>query len=798
MPAHLTRLVIRRILSNEPIVYRDCLRRRANAFLRPHSQRIPRSSYTQTRSFFGFSREPARQVKDADFTPGLEKMMELNRSQAENSRPPQPLVLSSAFKDLISSKQDRREYLSDVEASHALNTFRHLRKTSLQLENGAEETPVMPGRSTLEVALSMLSARECQRSEAHLALAEEMFQYIEAKRAVNPKQPGAYSLPVAKNFIKLVGIMCFHGQPLRARDLLVEKYKTHGWEAQESVMSAPWHRILEALYKQENEVEAQRSLEIMQELGFLGYVMTTHLVRIHAERGDLERTKKYYEEAVNMQNKDGVLPGATYQATLKCCLQHKEYDWGQSVVRAMLEKLEWIYERDIPVKDLPKEMWDSLFLWAAASGKGVDEVDRMMNIMVRKSFPDGTSISPDINTFNRLIEWCMSQKQPYFAERYIALGLKWGVHPNADTYNLQIMYRLSGGDIDGARASYKLLLAEDCPKQEDVAAANKLIQAMCTSQKYNFNTIMALVEDLNERKARFEPETVSVLSLLHLQRNELHDVIDLLHTHAFHFSEEARLKIADKLVALILDRKHSSITRAWDTYIITHSIFTELLRETRTNIMREFFARGRADMACHVFAHMRELQHPNTKANADTYVAVLTGIAEFAMPRQVAPSPAAAAATDISNERALDADADAEDDREAECTSLLAAVHTAMKLDLDIDPSTRLRNALMLAYTACAQPARAWTFWEDIINSREGPSYNSIPIAFRACERMVVGGEEHAKALWARLRNMDVEVSKGMLAGYVGALAGNQCVEEAKEAVMGAEREFGWRADGFL
>ncbi|KAL1623244.1 hypothetical protein SLS56_008412 [Neofusicoccum ribis] len=782
MPTHLTRLVIRRILSNEPIVYRDCLCRRANACLQPRPQRLRRNAHLQTRSFFGFARESTRQVKDADFTPGLEKMIELNRAQNEKARPPKELELCKAFKQLITTKNSAFDTLSDVEAGHALNTFRHLEQRRLGHRSDTEST--MPYKEILHTALNLLGSNRSQRSDTHVTLAEEIFKYLEATRTVQPETPGLYGTELTKCFFKTIAVLCLNGEPLRARELLVEKYKKHGWKSEkEYFLAKPWISILEAFYTQKNDAEAQKTLRVIQELGIpIGQSIKWHLLKIHAQRGDLEATRKCYEELSELQGELNP-PGDVYNAMLKCCLKHNENEWGQSIVRSMLGKLELYYDFENPGAriGLAKEMWDSLFLWAAASGKGVDEVDRMINIMVRRTFKDGRSVQPDIETINQLVEWCMSQKQPYFAERYIALGLKWGIHPNATTYDLQIMYRLSGGDIDGARAAYRLLQAEDCSKQEDVAAANKLIQAMCKSGKYGFTAVMALVDDLNERKARFEPETVSVLSLLHIERNELHDVIDLLQTHVFHFSEEQRLKIADTLVAIVLDRAHTSITRAWDTYIITQSIFAELPRETRTNIMREFFTRGRADMACHVFAHMRELQHPDTRATADTYVAALVGIAEYSMPRV----------------SATDSDIDA-DERNVECSSLLDAVHNAMKLDIDIEPSTRLRNALVLAYTAAGKPARAWGFWEDIVNSREGPSYNSIPIAFRACERMSVGGEKHARALWTRLRKMDIEISKGMLAAYVGALAGNQNVDEAKEVVLKAEKEFGWRPDAFL
>ncbi|KAH7060402.1 hypothetical protein B0J12DRAFT_330993 [Macrophomina phaseolina] len=777
MPAHLTRLVIRRILSNEPILYRGCLYRRANVHPQSRFQRPRRTDYIQTRALFGFSREPERKLKDADFAPGLDKMMDLNRALHERTQPPRVKALCSALARFAASKNGPLDSLSDIEAGHVLNTFRFVKEN---IGRPGHEDASLPDRGHMWALLCALASKKSPKSENHVNLAEEIFTHVKDTRLTegNPRK-------TIRELIKTIEVFCLNDHPVRARDLLVELSAEDGDKTRtDYAYVKPWLTILEAFYAQGSESEAQETLQIMQDQGIpINAKIKSHLLQLRAERGEMEQTKRLFGEIMSeTQGRGSPLSAAAYSAVLKCSLQHNEREWAQSIVRSMLEKLESYYAETVEPHVIPaKTIWDSLFLWAAASGKGVDEVDRMMNVMVRRTFTDGSSVQPDIATINQLVEWCMSRQEPYFAERYIALGLKWGVHPNATTYSLQIMYRLSGGDIDGARAAYKLLQAENCLDNEDIAAANKLIQAMASSSKYNFNTIMTLVDDLNERKARFEPETVSVLAAIHIQRNELHDVIDLLQTHTFHFSEEQRINIAQKFVSIILDRTHTSTTRAWDTYIITHSIFVELPRDARTTIMREFFARGRADMACHVFAHMRELQHPDTKATADTYVVALTGIAEYAMPRV----------------SATDSDIDA-DERDTECSSLLDAVHNAMKLDLDVEPNTSLRNALILAYTACGQPTRAWSFWEDIVNSKEGPSYNSIPIAFRACERMTVGGEANAKALWARIKRMDIEVTKEMFAAYVGALAGNQNVDEAKEMVLRAEKEFGWRPDTFL
>ncbi|OJD30561.1 complex i intermediate-associated protein 84 protein [Diplodia corticola] len=797
MPAHLTRLVIRRILSNEPIVYRDCLHRRANACLQPRSQTVRRNGFAQSRSFFGLARESARKVKTADLAPGLASLVDLNHAQTGQRRPPHLKTICEAFNTLIKAKMDSRGAFTDVEAGHVLNTLRYLDEKRIGNQLTAEGAE-LPTKTTLQAALDVLGRAISPRSPTHLLLAEELFKFMDAQWAANAKETDSYN-PMFKALSKTVVVMSVHGEPLRARDLLVEKYNKHSWDhSKEYGAAVPWATILGELYAQGNHAEEQQTLRIMEELAIpTGVVRKVNekLLEIHANRNDLEATKKVYEEITKV-------PGGTldithmYGTMFSCCLQHNDMEWGQSLVRSMLETLEVFYSD--PTNDRltrAKAMWDALFLWAAGSGKGVDEVDRMINVMVRRTFVDERSVQPDVETINKLVGWCMARNEPYFAERYIALGLKWGIHPNADTYYLQVKYRLSGGDIDGARAAYKLLQGEDCSQGENSLAANKLIQAMCASRKYPFNAIMTLVDDLNERKADFEPATVSALSVLHLQHNELHDVIDLLQTHSFHFSAKERLEIADSLVAVVMDRKRASTTRAWDTYIIAHTIFAELPRETRTMMMQEFFDRGRADMACHVFAHMRELEDKASRATADTYVTALTGIAKFAAAPRVSSSSAAALMMEENDD---DADVDADDERKSECRSLLDAVHNAMKLDLDLEPDTRLRNALMLAYTECGLPARAWGFWEDIVNSREGPSFNSIPIAFRTCERMPVEGERRAKELWARLRKMDIEISKEIQAAYVGALAGNQNIEGAQMVLLRSEKEFGWRPDAFL
>ena len=56
--------------------------------------------------------------------------------------------------------------------------------------------------------------------------------------------------------------------------------------------------------------------------------------------------------------------------------------------------------------------------------------------------------------------------------------------------------------------------------------------------------------------------------------------------------------------------------------------------------------------------------------------------------------------------------------------------------------------------------------------SKEGPTYDSIHIALRACEKATFG-DMKAQGIWARLRKNRVELDNSMWASYIAALAGN-------------------------
>jgi len=241
--------------------------------------------------------------------------------------------------------------------------------------------------------------------------------------------------------------------------------------------------------------------------------------------------------------------------------------------------------------------------------------------------------------------------------------------------------------------------------------------------------------------------------MMHLSHGELQDVVDILQTHSFHYALSDRTLIRDNFVAYCLNRDNK-VSKVWDAYTIFRQIFEETDITIRARMMQEFFQRGRSDMACHVFGHMRQHIRPSARPVLDTYVQCFEGIASCA-------------------------------DRES-----LEIVHNMLKMDSAIEPDTRLYNSLMLAYAACGDSSKALSYWDDITLSSEGPSYRSLEIVFLACRRKAFG-EKRARSIWDKMRRMDIEVTPQVFVAYLGALAGNSQLDEAKDLVEGADKEFG-------
>ncbi|KAK7532950.1 uncharacterized protein J3D65DRAFT_633856 [Phyllosticta citribraziliensis] len=776
MPTPLARPVLRRLVSSNLALHRKCLYCRIEQSLQQcQRQKLPLEGRHQRRTVFGFPGRFLNVKQQPADVAALALMRSLSDAIKDQARPPHFSEIELAWRKFFTARFERSQPLSDVEARHALDTLRYMikiwEKQRAQEGSRPAEDAAISGEHLVK-ALCVVRNPACINSQSYVQLAELIFEQIKSQATEDPESKRRAA--TAHEFFLHVQLQ--NGHATLVRDYLVGECAAKDPRTSQSFDPKYWsgsplilHDVMRHFADAGNETELLRTYQLVKELPGaiqderepLEYV----LAYFYARKRSPEEMEKWLDIA---SKKSGlqVIPATLFPEVVRCCLAKEFGSYGRRLVRLTLEKLELSYKK--PTNEQPihlqtdgKAIWDAVLLWAAGNGKGVEEVDRMMQIMARQKSADGWRAKPDVETINMLLEFCASRQDAYSAERYVLLGQKRGIMPNATTYSLQVESRLAQGDIEGARAAYKNLVGEESLKQEDIRAANKMVRALI-AHDYDFDAVMYYVDDLNDREAIFEMDTVLALAKLHMKRNELHEVIDLLKTHAAQAPTDERRKVFDFLVSFVF-LPQTSTAVAWDIYVLLRGMFSEeCLRDTRTDIMKEFFRRGRADISAHIFQQMREDVRAEVQPTVDTYIAALMG------------------ATQSEDEEPL------------------SAIHNLLKLDASIDPDTRLHNALMIAYVSRFEPARAWRHWLDIINSTEGPNYTSIIVAFSIAKFMQTSGAEKTKALWERIVNMNIEVTEDLLGAYLDALAGLELIEEALDTLKRSARDFGIKPSPYL
>lgn len=784
MPSHLTRQVFRRIIANEPIVSCGCLRRQSYSSIAPsHNGRrvyLARNSalpaarrYQQRRTFFGlggmFRPKAPRDAKEANYDPGIEKMMEYAKMERLQARLPPVEDVARALKMYSRAKvMAHSPPIADTHAQLVIQSIQYCLR--MQKEAVANGTSTDRGLADRDLRRFATCLREMQQpfSQAHLDLARLIYDELSGPQ-VHPKD-------ARKAFNALISSLTWSGKTQEAKQRLLQEQEVRSpepgleeddlpageekAESQHGVSEAQkiWGLIISGFSRENNEKEILDTIAAMREKGVeLEFRATRTVLGFYVKKRDGKAVRQWWGECKRLVGNGDKLGATAYPVYAKTvhelltwCLASNDMELGHGIVK------------DLMSSNPRKLGWDSVLVWGAGTKKSVDEVGRMLDVMEKsnESLHPREWRVPDSTTINALVRYAISQNDPYMAERFISLGRDRGIQPDAETYVLQMDYRLSVNDVDGALIAYKHLQGQDLSTNSDVPAVNRLVVALCTSQRHDFETIMSVVADLSDREADFEPLTVSTLSVLHLNRDEIHDVIDLLNTHSFGFSSAERASIRRNLIDYCLDSK-TSTTRAWDAYTILRTIFDEMPREQRTELMLNFFAHERSDMAVNVFNHMRHHTRADTIPDIETYVSAFLGCARLG-------------------------------DLES-----LEVVHNQLKLDYNVSQTTYCRNALIIAYTLCDEPRSALEFWDDIVASREGPTYNSIHIALRACEKSPFG-DLKAKGIWARLRRNKVELDQSMWASYVAALAGNGDNDLAISTLEDAEQERELDVDAYL
>lgn len=681
-------------------------------------------------------------------------MAELAKMQALGARPAPIAEIENGLMKFTKFKYPpnaRAIPVTHLEADLVLDAYRYIRDTKAK-DRSQDVEMSLPYRDLSRLRVLMAKLPVSENLECHREFAKEVFVELLAHSPKHSETVKALSLTETIHLQFLVTVLAETGESLEARVHVEQFLESRGIrhientndEDLKGAMSGLWSSIMEGFAKEKNEEELLRTLRSAELAGATyNRRMQQALVELYAAKDDVLAVKAWYDKK---PEKGKAQPtAACLSSILEFCMRKGEKDWCTSVFRSVID-----------LNSPHKPVWDVIFKWAAGfMGKGVEEVDRMMTVMVRRN-PEKPQVRPDIDTINMLVELAHSNADPYLAERYITLGGKWLIRPNAKTFILQMDYRLDAGDLTGAQAAYEKLQAEDIYGAEDVPVVNKYIQKLCNTKPVKHDLIDTLVSELEERRQRLTGDTVIAVCSMHLELENIQDMIDVLQTHSYHLSEPERDKTREAFLSICYDRS-TSTQRAWDVYVIVKHLFDEMSVEVRTQIMKEFFRRKRADYAIHVFGHMRQHLMSFKRPNLLTYTAAFAGFAQ----------PGCANA------------------------EFLDTVHNMLKLDSSIDPNTKLYNSLMIAYTAIREPERAMRYWDKIANSVEGPTYASLEIVFRACETMAFG-EKKARSIWSKMRRMQIEVIPSVFTAYVCALAGQGLEREAESLVEDMQADLGF------
>ncbi|WEW57957.1 hypothetical protein PRK78_003424 [Emydomyces testavorans] len=671
-------------------------------------------------------------AKNQPVDKGAKQMMELVNAVAQQTQPPPPFILAKAFMAFIQDRGETMAVLTQNQVRFLLQTFQHL-ATNFPYKTAGGSVHALLDLKNLENTMFVLAQVGCEPDAMELLnkLAKVIYAQV-CRRNERTKPPHQDpSSDVLRSYISILGST---GSSLEALGIL----ETYWKPVLHPEGTLPWIDVINGLAREGKESEIPVVMGKMYRCGVtLDPASHEEMIKLLATESSVDALKIIYEMALP----DGLRPTAVSTAfVIAIAVRNSMMDWAITL------------SETLPECPTP-ESRDAILLIAAARAEPAESIEKRLESMAAKD-PE-IKHSMTIATINPLLEHANTIQRRDLVEEYLNLAQKWGLEPDAQTYMLQMDAKIQEGDIDGAIALFENLNLEALTDQSDVLMLNRILKQLCSSQyaDIDYDTILSFVDRLVETNGRFEADTLGALCQILLYRHELESISSLLRPIIDKYSTDELSKISESFVRFISDSREST-EDAWEAYELLNMAFPNTSVRIRTDIMTQFFQRGRSDLACLIFGHMRQKERGDRRPTAHTYAMCLQGIS-----------------------RAAD-------------SSGLNLVHNMLKLDLEVGLTTKVLNGLMLAYAACGMPEQAMDYFREILHSEEGPSEQTLMIFFRVCETYHNGAEEATKML-EKLKSLDVRIDSGIYNAYIGALAGHCEVERATEAIKAMESKVG-------
>lgn len=697
----------------------------------------------QSRTFFGFPVQPApRKILENNTRPShVEKatnvLLGLVRAQRDHTQLPPVRQIVQAFNTVIQHRNKVSGSLSRSDTYLLTEGFKYIEDQKSKEGKDANQLLSEVDLQQGLFSLASSSGKEKFRSDSK-TLAYMLFSELRQRRT----SPGdiledpAVPEPLAAAYIT---ILSSTGGAKEAWETLRK--------STEGDMQKNWLQVIKGLLNEGLEHNVWEALtEMKAHTGNLTAESHEILTACFAKNASPSATKKIYGQTI--------IGGGT--PTVGCriemarfCVYNEELAWGAPI----LESLRAVIH--------DPHVWDAVLVYSAAQGATLADTAATMDKLAEVAAQAKVS-GPTISNFNSLIQHAFSADNIEAVQGYINLAEARGLKPNAKTFLLQLDYRVRIGDLGKAAATYDVLSSEDpITDESDLPVLNRYLCALCLTPNPQYERIMRIADSILERNVALDADTISGLCRVFLQRDELAETLDLLRHRVDLYPRDDRARISQAFKEFIIDEKVAP-QRAFNAYDLCRAAFPETSVDDRLLIMHSFFKRKRPDLACLVFGHMRQREDLVARPTPEAYGQCFEGIAMC---------------QDIDG---------------------LQMVYNMLKLDREVEPTTRVRNGLMAAYTACGQPFTAIIdhFWK-ILGSREGPTMSSFALALRACETWIPQGATEVRTIIAMMQSWDLEITKEIYDCYIGAIAGQCEFENAIELIEKMEEDIGVAPDAF-
>ncbi|ROV89014.1 hypothetical protein VSDG_08729 [Cytospora chrysosperma] len=714
---------------------------------RPRSIRLPRALSRQPsrRTFLNmnFLKKPPREVKDAGFEPGFGAFVEFHARSVEGTKLPPIDELVHAFRRFFDFKILRKKPLNTTQAFCATQVLKHIQNT--------EDGPKLELRD-LQRALYAVSLPPGRGDTSeHVRFATELYhQLTVTKHSGRPVSDEERIAELRSDDLeRYVIALVRHGASETAAEFLSgfkDLYPQFN-PRKPNALNRLRMLILKGFAKEGNEAGLRQFAGGLIEAGFdysaeFHETMTSFYAGV--DKNSEGELRSWFEKPIAgsaTPRPDSYMALIKFSSRTGC-----QPEWLKKAMQKLCDS------------NPPKSWWDVILRWAIYQGRDIEHLKHMIDVMVQSNLGD-ESIRPDARTINGLIATATDNKNSLLAERINGLLTDLGLRPDATTYALLLEARIAGKDAIGASSAFDDLIHCSLLVGKPITVINQYIRYLCSEVPVDYMQILNVLSHIEGRELDLEPETVVDLCLTFFKNDNTHEVIDTLSLHIQQFSMTDRQVVQQGLIDYVLDQNNST-ARAWNGYSLLRQFFPEVSREERVKLMEGFFERKRADMACYVFGHMRAHINDDMRPNLDTYIACLEGLG---------------ACPDLES---------------------LQMVHNMFKMDVMIQPVTKLYNAFMIAYTACGEPSRAFDFWKQISTSIEGPSYSSLSIVLRTCQ-VLPFGDEKAKVIWDRMQRMEIDIPLHVYESYVVMNAGQAHLDEVKGLLTAMPTHYGKEPDWY-